>query len=63
VDVLRGDQDIDLLEKPFQALLKLLKEPFSLPVVAGDNFNLDDIVNEIYTAVLPGPYDRVQFGN
>ena len=42
-DVLRGDQNIDLFEKPLKMFLISLEKPFSLPIGAGDDFNLDDI--------------------
>ena len=32
-----------------------LEKPFSLPIGAGDDFNLDDIVNKIHTTILPIP--------
>jgi hypothetical protein len=51
-DVLRSDQDIDLFEKPLKMLLVSPEKPFSLPLRAGDDFNLDDIVDKIHAAVL-----------
>lgn len=52
-DVLRGDQNIDLFEKPLKMFLISLEKPFSLPIGAGDDFNLDDIVDKIHAAILP----------
>jgi len=52
-DVLDRDQDIDLFEKPLKMFLVSPEKPFSLPVGAGDDFNLDDIVDKIHTAILP----------
>ena len=39
-DILRGDQNIDLFEKPLKMFLISLEKPFSLPIGAGDDFNL-----------------------
>ena len=52
-DVLGRDQDIDLFEKPLKMFLISPEKPFSLPIGAGDDFNLDDIVDKIHTAILP----------
>src|SRR5207244_12297438 len=52
-DVLRGDQNIDLFEKPLKMFLISLEKPFSLPIGAGDDFNLDDIFDKIHAAMLP----------
>src|SRR5919106_4904522 len=54
-DILRGDQNIDLFEKPLKMFLISLEKPFSLSIGAGDDFNLDNIVNKIHAAVLPTP--------
>src|SRR6266705_3232790 len=42
-DVLRGDQNIDLFEKPLKMFLISLEKPF----------NLDDIVDKIHATILP----------
>src|SRR6266481_2083671 len=42
-DVLRGDQNIDLFEKPLKMFLISLEKPFNLP----------DIVDKIHAAILP----------
>src|SRR5207244_11310271 len=52
-DVLRGDQNIDLFEKPQKMFLISLEKPFNLPIGPGDDFNLDDIVDKIHAAILP----------
>jgi hypothetical protein len=52
-DVLSGDQNIDLSEKPLKMFLISLEKPFSLPIGAGDDFNLNDIVDKIHAAILP----------
>jgi hypothetical protein len=52
-DVLGRDQDIDLFEKPLKMSLVSPEKPFSLPISAGDDFNLDNIVDKIHTAILP----------
>ena len=52
-DVLGRDQDIDLFEKPLKMFLVSPEKPFSLPISAGDDFNLDNIVDKIHTAILP----------
>jgi hypothetical protein len=51
--ILRGDQDIDLFEKPLKTLLVSPEELFSLPIGASDDFNLDDIVDKIHATILP----------
>jgi hypothetical protein len=53
VDILRGDQDVDLFEETLEAFLELPEEPFSFPVSAGDDFYLDDIVNKIDARIFP----------
>jgi hypothetical protein len=52
-DVLGRDQDIDLFEKPLKMFLVSPEKPFSLPISAGDDFNLDNIVDKVHTAILP----------
>jgi hypothetical protein len=52
-DVLGRDQDIDLFEQPLKMFLVSSEKPFSLPISAGDDFNLDNIVDKIHTAILP----------
>jgi hypothetical protein len=54
-DILCGDQDIDLFKKPLKTLLVSPEKPLSLPIGAGDDFNLDDIVDKIHAAVRPSP--------
>jgi hypothetical protein len=53
VDVLRRDQDIHLLETPLQMSLEFHEEPLSLSIGAGKDFNLDDVLDEIYAAIFP----------
>jgi hypothetical protein len=50
---LRGDQDVNLLEKALEAFLEFFEEPFGLPVSASDDFYLDDIVNKVDATVFP----------
>lgn len=50
---LRGDQNVNLLEKSLEAFLEFFEEPFSLPIGRGDDFYLDDIVDKIYTTIFP----------
>jgi hypothetical protein len=52
-DVLGRDQDIDLFEKPLKMFLVSLEKPFSFSISAGYDFNLDNIVDKIHTAILP----------
>ena len=61
-DVLRGDQDIDLFEKPLKASLEFPKEPFSLPIGASDDFDFNDIVDKIHAAILPASLIRSGLG-
>jgi hypothetical protein len=58
VDVLRGDQDLDLIEKPLKACLELLKELRSFPVRGRDDFDLDNVLDDIHVAVFPSPLIR-----
>jgi hypothetical protein len=48
---LRGDQDVNLLEKSLEAFLELFEKPFGLPVSPSDDFYLDDIVDKIHAAI------------
>jgi hypothetical protein len=50
---LRGDQDVNLLEKALEAFFEFFEEPFGLPVSASDDFYLDDIVNKVDATVFP----------
>jgi hypothetical protein len=50
---LHGDQDIDLFEQSLKAVLEPLKEPRGFPVVTGNDFDLDNIVDKIHAAVFP----------
>jgi hypothetical protein len=52
-NILHGNQDIDLFEQPLEAFLEPLKEPRRFPVVTGNDFDLDNIVDKIHAAVLP----------
>ncbi|HEV8721368.1 MAG TPA: hypothetical protein VGW77_12105 [Candidatus Binatia bacterium] len=54
-DILRGDQDIDLFEKPLKMFFISSEKPFSPPIGAGDDFNLNDVVDKIHAPVLPTP--------
>lgn len=45
--------DVDLFEKPLESHLEFPEKPFSFPIGAGDDFNLNDIVDEIHAAILP----------
>jgi hypothetical protein len=63
VNVLRGDQDVDLFVEPLKAFLEFPEEPFGPPVGAGDDFYLDDVVDEIHAAVFPSILDTELTGN
>jgi hypothetical protein len=52
-DVLRHDQHVDLFEQPLKMFLVSPEKSLSLPIGAGDDFNLDDIVDKSHAAILP----------
>lgn len=59
-NILRGDQNIDLFEKPLKMFLISPEKSFSLPVGAGDDFNLNDVVDKLRTS---NSLDREQIAN
>ena len=61
-DILRGDQNIDLFEKPLKRFLISSEKPFNLPIGAGDDFNLNDVVDNIHASVLSTPLIESRLG-
>ena len=52
-NVLGDDQDIDLLEQALEPIFKFPEELLRLAVRARNNFDLDNIFDEIYAAIVP----------
>ena len=52
-DVLRCDQNVNLLEEPFELFLEFLEELIGFSVTGSNDFYLNNIVDKIHAAVFP----------
>ena len=61
-NILGDDQDIDLLEQALEPIFELPEELLRLAVRARDNFDFDNIFDEIYAAIVPSSLIRRGLG-
>ncbi len=52
------DQNVDLLERCFEAFFEVFEESCGRPIICGNDFYLDDVVNVFHAAVFPSSLIR-----